>query len=349
MSANSHLTPVCIIYVDGSRLDVEHEGALRSVTIQDRLNGISTFTLSFDSSGAKLYDKGLIKLESEVSIHLGYKDDVEEVFSGEVVEFQEILPEQGTDTLEVTGCNVLHKLAHGFQTRNYEEKSLSEIIKGMIDGYGLKAAVEDFGGVQAFSSEDKQSDYEYILENANAYGKQVFAAGNTVYVGSEISVRTDEIIYERGKSLIKFKGIQSLHGVLSGIDTIGWNYLKNESFVGHASLGDIPLKVGGSKDWTGASKGGGGKFIETRINHCIKDVDDAKQFSIGILQNNSFRFSSATGSGEGNYKLRPGMRVMIKMTGTGSEGEYIANEVTHRFDYQDGYTTEFSLRRNMII
>jgi phage protein D len=349
MSANSHLTPVCIIYVDGSRLDVEHEGALRSVVIQDRLNDISTFTLTFDTSEVKLYDKGLIKLESEVSIHLGYKDDVEEVFSGEVVEFQEILPEQGTDTFEVTGCNVLHKLAHGFQTRNYEEKSVSDIFKGMIESYGLKAEVEDFGSVQAFSAEDKQSDYEYILKNANAYGKQLFAAGNTVYVGSEISVRTDEIIYERGKSLIKFKGIQSIRKVLSGIDTIGWDYLKNESFVGHASLEDIPLKVGGSKNWTGVSKGGSGKFIETRINHYVKDVDDAKQLSTGMLQNNSFLFGSATGSGEGNYKLRPGMRIMIKMTGTSSEGEYIANEVTHRFDYQSGYTTEFSLRRNMAI
>ena len=76
MSENKHLTPVWIAYVDGKRLDTEHEGALRRVSVHQRLNGISTFSMVFDSSAVKLRDKGLISLESEISIHLGYKDDV---------------------------------------------------------------------------------------------------------------------------------------------------------------------------------------------------------------------------------------------------------------------------------
>ena len=77
MDANKHLTPVFIVYVDGKRLDVEHEGALRSITISDCLNGISTFSLVFDTGDVKIWEKGILSLESEVSIHLGYKDDVD--------------------------------------------------------------------------------------------------------------------------------------------------------------------------------------------------------------------------------------------------------------------------------
>jgi phage protein D len=233
-------------------------------------------------------------------------------------------------------------------TRSYEEKTGSEIIKGLIEGYALQAEVEDFGGVLAFSAQAYKSDYEYLMGYANAYGKQVFADGKTIYVGGEISVRTDEIIYERGKNLIRFKGARNILGAVSDIDIIGWDHLKNESFVGHASLSDIPLKVGGGQDWAGVSKGGSGTYKRSQINHDVKDRDDAKQLALGMLQTNTYSFSSGEGSGEGNNKLRAGMRVTIKMAGKDSDGEYLAEEVIHHYDYREGYITGFSLKRNMI-
>jgi phage protein D len=347
MSENKHLTPVWIVYVDGRRLDTEHEGALRRISVHDRLNGISTFSMLFDTSEAKIDGKGHISHESEISIHLGYKDDIEEVFSGEVLGFRGIFPEYGSEQVEVTGANVLHKFARAARSRSFEGKPVSDIIKGLIDGYSLKAEVDDFGADHDFLSEDEQTDYEYILEAAGLYGKQVFATGNTVYVSDEITVRKDEIIYEWGKSLIQFEAAQDISSLVSEVDYIGWDSLKNESFTGSATLSDLKVKAGGSTDWTGISKGGSGKFIETRVTQRLKDIDDATQLALGALQKNSFLFGNAKGTGEGNYKLRPGMRVNIKMTGTRFEGEYIAHEVTHCFDFKNGYTTDFVLSRNM--
>ena len=36
MGENKHLTPVWIVYVDGKRLDTDHEGALERIVIDDR-------------------------------------------------------------------------------------------------------------------------------------------------------------------------------------------------------------------------------------------------------------------------------------------------------------------------
>ncbi|QQO09018.1 phage late control D family protein [Breznakiella homolactica] len=347
MSENKHLTPVWIIYVDGKRLDVKHEGALRRITVNDRLNGVSTFSVLFDTTETKVRDLGLISLESEISIHIGYKDDVEELFSGEVLAFRAVFPEYGTEQLEVTGCNVLHKLARGSSYRSFEEQSPSDIISGLIDSYSLKADVDSFGTAQPFSSEEGLSDYEYLMRVAGAYGKDVFADKTTVYVKDEISVRSDEVIFEWGKSLISFEAEQNIRNLLSRCDYIGWDPLKNESFTGGAALSDIAHTVGGSSDWTGVSKGGGGKFTALAADFGLKDADDAKQQAAGMLQKNSFSFGRASGSAEGNYKLRPGMRVTIKMVGEAFEGEYIADSVCHRFDHRSGYVTEFGLKRNM--
>jgi phage protein D len=250
--------------------------------------------------------------------------------------------------LEVTGSNILHKFTHASHFRNFEGKSPSDVIKGLADSYALKPEVEDFGASRDFLTEEGLSDYEYLLTTADAYGKHIFASGSALYVGNEISVRADEIVYEWGKSLVKFEGFQDISRLTSGVDCIGWDFLKNEPFTARASLPDIPVKIGGANDWTGVSKGGGGKFVETLINYSLKDADEAKQFAVGRLQGNSFLFGYAGGSGEGDYRLRPGMRVTIKMVGESFAGEYRAHAVKHSLNFQRGYTTGFILQRNML-
>ena len=109
MAENKHLTPVWIVYVDGKRLDTEHEGALLNINVTDMVNGISTCLLTFNTSAVDLRTKGTFALESKITIHLGYKDDCAEVFNGEITAFHTVLKENGGDILEVKGANVLHK------------------------------------------------------------------------------------------------------------------------------------------------------------------------------------------------------------------------------------------------
>ena len=53
MGENKHLTPVWIVYVDGERLDPMYEGALERIVIDDKLNGVGTGVLEFDSFNDK--------------------------------------------------------------------------------------------------------------------------------------------------------------------------------------------------------------------------------------------------------------------------------------------------------
>jgi phage protein D len=346
MSENKQLTPVWIIYADGRRLDAEHEGALREITVTDRLNGISEFSVVFNTNDVKVLEKGLISLESEISIHLGYKDDVGEVISGEVTAFQGEFSERGGERAEVRGCNALHRLDHARRTRSFEEKTASGIIKGITDGYSLKAEADEFGASRELQSEENMTDYKYLSGLARAYGKQVYASGDTVYVKDEITVRPDEIIYEWGKGLSSFKGTLDTRELVSGVEYAGWDPLKSEAFAGGAELKDIAVKVGGSKNWEDVSKGGNGLYVHTGADPNCKDGDEAARLALGLLQENSYAFGKAEGSGAGNYRLRPGMRVTVKAAGETFEGEYTAETVTHRLG-RNGYTTEFTLKRNM--
>ena len=344
---NKTLTPVWICYVDGKRLDTKHEGALKKIVVKDTLNGIGQCSLLFDTSAEKLLELGDLALESEVSVHLGYKDDVEEVFDGVITAFAPQFKEFGHEMVEVICSNAMYNFCHGQHFTSVENKTYSDVIKDIIESYSLTADVDSFGPSFEFNDFDGISDYDFIQKYSKMYGKDFYAYADKVYVKDNIEVRSDEVIFEWGKSLIDFYPKQSIEKVYSEVNCIGWDSQKCEGITGNAKIADVPVKVGGSNDWTKVSKGGNGSFVHNIASVKFFDEEDAKNIALGVLQKNSYNFMTATGKSEGTYKLIPGMRVNIKYVGKVFEGEYIAESVTHEFDITSGYTTSFSLKRNM--
>ena len=57
-----HLTPVWIVYVDGKRLDTEHEGALQKIHMDDVLDGVGACTLEFDTSAVRIAELFLLNV-----------------------------------------------------------------------------------------------------------------------------------------------------------------------------------------------------------------------------------------------------------------------------------------------
>lgn len=106
---NKTLTPVWIAYVDGKRLDIDYEGALKRIYIHDSLDSAGTASLLFDISSADFGKDGAFAIGSEVSIHLGYKDDVQEVFAGEVTGFAPCLDEYSAPLMESLRLDRLEK------------------------------------------------------------------------------------------------------------------------------------------------------------------------------------------------------------------------------------------------
>ena len=324
-----HLTPVWIVYVDGKRLDTEHEGALQKIHMDDVLDGVGACTLEFDTSAVRIAESGTFSFESVVSVHLGYKDDCEEVFAGEVTDFETRYNEYGND-----------------KPASFESKRLSDILKGIVDSYSLKSDIEDFGARKEYQVKLGATDLDYLLESAKKYGKTAYCYGSTVYVKDEVTVRDDDIILEWGKTLTKFSGREQLKGLLSGCSFTGWNENVCEAISGSASLKDLPVKIGGSKSWEDNSNGAGGKWQSVFWGDTVYDNDDAKALAIGKLVESSFRYQTGVAKCEGDYRIHPGMRVNIKYVGRKFSGEYIADRVEHDLSVGGAFVTTVHLKRN---
>ena len=337
-SENKTLTPVWIAYVDGVRLGTGYEGALKRIYIHDRLDFAGTASLLFGIPPAEFCNDGTFTIGSEVSIHLGYKDDVQEVFAGEVTGFAPRFGEYGVSQMEVQIETKLHRLDKGIRTKAFESKTTAQIIKEIITNHNLKAEVEEFGPKHNYTEQRNITDYDYITQLACKYGKAVWCQGNTIYVKSEITPSDEDVILEWGKSIISARAKTSMTKQLSAATCTG--------FAATATMKDIPLKIGGGYSWEDNSKGYDPKKIEQITTEEIIDEEDAAAVAKAYIQNRSFKFQSCDIKTQGNYHIKPGNRLMVKYIGKQSDGEYLIESVEHTLDMQEGFITKCHLIRN---
>ena len=344
---NRHLVPVFIIYADGARLDTEHEGAVRRIRVSDRLDGIGRCVIEFGHPAAALLERGAIVPESAVDVHLGYKDDCGKVFGGEVTGLEYGYSEHCGEYLRVTVSGRLHRLRNAVRSMSYERKTAGGFVAEMLDRYGLKADVEDFGPEAEVSVHHLESDWDFLIEHAKRYGRIVYEQDGTVYVRNEITVSQEDIVLEFGKSIISFRVKESFEGQISKCTYTGWNMLKAEGVTGSATLNEIPVKAGGGTSWSDEARILPGMWESVIDSQGVTDAEDARNRALGELQNASMEWQRAEVRCEGDHRIRPGMRVTLKYVGERFSGEYVAERVEHEFGI-DGFITEVHLRRNML-
>ncbi len=343
---NRTLTPVWIAYVDGVRLGTGYEGALRRIYIHDRLDFAGTASLLFGIPPADFFNDGTFTIGSEVSIHLGYKDDVQEVFAGEVTGFAPRLDEYSAPLMEVKIHSKLHRLDKGTRCTSFEHKTPAGIIRDIVQGYNLNADVEDFGPEYNYIEQSSYTDHGYILYLAGKYGKSVYCHGNTVHVKTEITPTDDDVVLEWGKTIISARTKTDLAAQLSAVTATGWDMRKCAGFTATATMKDVPLKIGGEYCWEDNAKGYDPHKVWQLSSSSFTDEKDAMEVARSVLLSRSLQFQSCDAKTEGNCRIRPGNRLTVKYLGKHSDGEYLVQSVEHSLSVQDGYFTTCHLRRN---
>ena len=343
---NRTLTPVWTAYVDGMRLGTGCEGALKRIRIHDRLDFSGTASLLFGIPPADFCNDGAFAIGSEVSIHLGYKDDVHEVFAGEVTGFAPRLDGHSAPLTEVKIHSKLLRLERGTKCASFEHKTPAGIIRDIVSAYNLNADVEEFGPEYNHIGQTSYTDHGYILCLAGKYGKSVYCHGNTVHVKTEIAPTDDDVVLEWGKSLISARTRTDLSKQLSAVTATGWDMRKCTGFTATATMKDVPLKIGGEYCWEDNAKGYDPHKVEQLCSGSFTDEKDAMEVARSVLLSRSMQFQSCDARAEGNSRIRPGNRLTVKYLGKHSDGEYLVYSVEHDFSVQDGYFTTCHLKRN---
>jgi hypothetical protein len=133
------------------------------------MNGVSRCWALFDASELSREDRDVFSFGSRISAHLGYKDDTDEVFDGEITGQRVLLDREGPALYEAAGMGLLQRLGHAAGFRRFERKTPSEATGDILSGRGLEGEVERFGAKADCREGGEKKDLELVLEKR--YGK----------------------------------------------------------------------------------------------------------------------------------------------------------------------------------
>lgn len=345
---NRNLVPTWKVKVCNTDVDkADYKGTLRRVTVSSLINGVNTAVLEFDAryGNDEVLQKGEFKLENEVEIKLGYKDEVETVFKGSITGFENSLSNDENGVIRVLCSDSLYKTANGIKIRSYEKKSCSDVIKEIFGLYGIKCSVEDMGEKKNYILQNGMTDLDYVMSIVKKYGMMLFQHDDTVYIGNDIDskISAKKACLEWGHNMISFEGHESVEGQVGECTFEGTNCKKNEPINGTAGIKDVGLQVGGDA-WNCKSS----KNWESRFrNDSMESQEEAKVLAKAVLQETSMKFQTAFAETEGLNSIFPAKRIDIKAVGCHFSGTWLVERTVHDCCMEEGgFRTQVWLRRN---
>ena len=161
-----------------------------------------------------------------------------------------------------------------------------------------------------------------------------------------ITPTDDDVVLERGKTIISARTKTDLAAQLSAVTATGWDMRKCSGFTATATMKDVPLKIGGEYSWEDNAKGYDSHKVWQLSSSSFMDEKDAMEVARSVLLGRSLQFQSCDAKTEGSGRIRPGNRLTVKYLGRHSDGEYLVYSVEHSLSVQDGYFTTCHLKRN---
>lgn len=344
--SNASLTPTFIIHLDGSRIPVELESSVLKIVTYDKIDMPGAFEISLSDSDRAICNGSDFTLGSEVKITMGYKDDVQEVFCGEVTSIAPQVRRNADDLLVIKGHNSLLRLNRGKVTRHFASMTDADILTDIAGLSGLGTDIEAVGSQRLFAVQNNMTNMDYLLQMAKKYDCRIGVENGTLMFKKLVSGDSADVILETGKTLLDFYPVMDTSSLLTSVEVRSWDNEAGEPILGTATTDDIANVIGGSVT--------GNKLVEDNFNcrieqitdFTVPDVSSADAMALDILTQNSMNFIKGAGSCEGNYNISAGKMIELKEVGGPFDGKYHTVGVKHIFNCTTGYTTSFEVVRN---
>jgi uncharacterized protein len=343
---DTKLTPCFVLYLNGTRFTAEQEYSVKQIVVEERVDLPSSFSITLSDNLRQWTDSEDLSEGAEVKIMLGYKDDIEEVFCGDIISINPQFRMNCDDVVVIKGQNGMHRLFRGKKTRSFIEMTDADIIKEIASECGLKDEIDDIGIEHLFTMQNNMTNYDYLMAMARKYDCKMHVKEKTLVFKKIQDESSEEVIAEWGKTLLEFNVKADVNSLVSEVEVIGWNNEQGEAIVGTATVDDIPVLF--DRDVYGGSivKDNFGDAKMVIVDNAVIDQGGADTLALDIISKNAMDYVSGSGKVQGNYKINAGIMIELKELGTRFSGTYYVESVKHIFAAGIGYSTYFNVAKN---
>lgn len=344
------LTPEFKVRIDGRDLPVAAKADVTSVSVLNDVDaaGMFSFTLQcWDSAEmhVKWIDDDLFKEGNRVEIEMGYRDNLESLFHGEITGLEPEFPGDAPPTLTVRGYDRRHRLMGKRKTRTFLNMKDSDIASEIAGDWGLTPQVEDSGVTLDYVLQNNQTDFVFIQERARRIGYEATVTSQTLYFRPRQNAGSADITLNREVELLDFRARLSTIGQVEEMSVQGWNPKEKAEVRANSSTGE-ERAMGGSSSGpatAGRAFGGTGSVL---VDQPVLSQAEAERIVSGRFKEMALYYVEGNGICIGRPDLLAGGLVEIEGLGRRFSGTYYVTSTHHAYRPNSGYRTSFTVRRN---
>ena len=338
--------------VGGRKLPPEALGRVSEITVDLSLEKAGMFTMKLAGTGEEddeddWIDDELFAIGKAVEVKMGHGADLTSLFGGEITGLDPSFSSEQPPTMTVRSYDRSHCMQRGTENRTFIKMKYSDIASRIATEAKLTPKVEDSLVVHDFVYQANQSNLNFLRALAKEINYELMVEDKTLIFRRAGNNGRVVMTLTMEKDLIEFSARLSAARQVTEVVVRGWSPTQKKEITGRAMEGDAP-RMGGGKSAAALGKEVCGEAVEIVSWHPVMSQAEADQMAASRFGAVSLGLVEGSGSTKGRADLRPGRVINIEGVGQRFSGPYYVTDATHRFDQENGYRTNFSVRRNAV-
>jgi uncharacterized protein len=355
------LTPQLEIKINGTSLAQSSMTAtadLLSVTVTEDVETPGMFALTFINQDLidrqiTWSDYDLFDVGNEVEICMGDGENIDSLILGEITGLEVEFEQDEVPTLIVRGYDLRHRLMRGQKTRSFTKTKDSEIASQIAREAGLTAievgptaTVEDTKIKLDYVLQHNQTDLDFLQSRAQRIGYEVRIEGEKLFFQPAQNGKSKTLTLTYGRDVLAFSARLSSMNQNSSVEVHGWNVKEKKAIAAKSKASELKSSMGGRKTGPQTSQRAFGQSIQRIVTEPVSSASEAQEVAKGQLETMALAYITGSGECRGNPKLRAGRVIEVAGAGDRFSGLYYVTSATHTHTKDEGYQTEFEVKRN---
>ena len=291
-------------------------------------------------------DDSLFAVGNTIEIRMGDGIQIDTLMVGEITGLEPEYEQNQVPTLVVRGYDLRHRLMRGQKTRSFTKMKDSAIASQIASDLRLGSQVKPTQVELDYVLQHNQTDLEFLQSRAKRIGYEVSIKRKVLYFQPHDNTTSKVLTLTYGKNLLSFSPRLSAMNQNNAVEVRGWDVKQKKSTIGKAEAKELSLSGSDKISGLQSSKKVFGQASRVIVTEPMASVMEAKQVAKGQLESMALAYITGQATCLGNPKVRAGQVLEILGVGQRFGGSYYVTAVTHIYERQGGYRTEFEVRRN---
>ncbi len=351
-TTDQELVPSWKIKLNGSPLAAEVVPDVLAVEVEQHINGADAADISINawdmvSQELRWLDDGTFAEGSELEVLIGYGEEPESLFKGEIVALQVDYGADQPPVMHVEAFDMLHRLRRGRHTRTFNNIKDSELAAQIAQELQLEAEVEDSTIVHTHLFQHNQSDIDFLRERARRIHFELDVEQGKLRFRPWANNRGKAVTLSYGEDLKSFNLRLSTLSQVKKVIVRGWDVATKEAIVGLGQAGDEVTKMNGQTLGPALVGSAFGESEEVVVEQAVFDQAEADQIAKAVFNRMTMELVKAEGECLGNPLIAAGEVIEIARLGQRMSGLYYLLGAHHIID-GEGYRTKLFCQRNAV-